>query len=85
MKIETVGIHSLIEYGLKPDRDHDFLAMKANSFEQYFQIWKAENFSSTRFVKETLSCLLQRMNKRHLLGSWRFTEQLVKRISLHPL
>ena len=80
-----LGIHSFIEYGLKPDRDRDFLTMKANSIEQYFQIWKVENFSSTRFVKETLSCLLQRMNKRHLLGSWRFTGQLVKRISLHPL
>ena len=65
--------------------DRDVLTMKANSIEQYFQIWKVGNFSSTRFVKETLSCLLQRMNKRHLLGSWRFTGQLVKRISLHPL
>ena len=67
------------------DRDHDFLVMKANSIEQYFQIWKVENFSSIRFVKETLSCLLQRMNKKHLLGSWRFTGQLVKRTSLHLL
>ena len=80
-----LGIHSLIEYGWKPDKDHDFLTIKANSIEQYFQIWKVENFSSTRFVKGTLSCLQQRMSKKHLLGSWRFTGQLVKRTSRHPL